>query len=340
MEETPKCRWYEAAGNRNNYHVLKFDKKTAAFLDSTNIAFSPNTMCQNLTKTDITVITQLSADRLYLLEPMAQHWHGPVVFVFYVEKKQQCDRVVAFMRTSKTLHLRENILYFAAYRIDDEEHGLYPFNILRNIALHAARTEYVLHLDADFIPNSDAYSSLLKQIVQFKQEGRYGDRKVAFVIPAFESVTNDSVEVIQHLPQNKPSFVDLWLGQKQFRVFNGFWLPTEGSTNSKLWAVTSEPYVVQWHADYEPYILAKRCELPDFDERFVGRGFDKISHFYKLESELFQLVVLPNDFVIHIPHPRVSFVDFWNREFCVHKFQLKFLAELKFCDKDQKFCWF
>lgn len=59
---------------------------------------------------------------------------------------------------------------------------------------------------------------------------------------------------------------------------------------------------VLWEPDFEPYIVVRASDIPEYDTRFVGFGWNKVSHIMELEALGFQWVVLPNAFVVHMPH--------------------------------------
>lgn len=58
---------------------------------------------------------------------------------------------------------------------------------------------------------------------------------------------------------------------------------------------------VSWEPDFEPYIVVRR-EIPEYDLRFAGFGWNKVSHIMELEAEGYQFIVLPNAYVVHMPH--------------------------------------
>jgi len=60
----------------------------------------------------------------------------------------------------------------------------YPINFLRNIVLNNARTDFVLVLDADFIPQVNAHDMLLNEI-KTTPKLMY-DSKSLLILPAFE----------------------------------------------------------------------------------------------------------------------------------------------------------
>ena len=59
---------------------------------------------------------------------------------------------------------------------------------------------------------------------------------------------------------------------------------------------------VQWEPDFEPYVVVRASDIPEYDTRFVGFGWNKVSHVMELEALGFQWVVLPNAFMVHMPH--------------------------------------
>lgn len=58
---------------------------------------------------------------------------------------------------------------------------------------------------------------------------------------------------------------------------------------------------ISWEQDFEPYIVVKR-DVVKYDSRFVGFGWNKVSHIMHLHAIGYQFIVLPNAFIIHMPH--------------------------------------
>lgn len=56
--------------------------------------------------------------------------------------------------------------------------------------------------------------------------------------------------------------------------------------------------------------MVKRSVVP-YDTRFVGFGWNKVSHIMELESQGYRFLVLPGAFMIHMPHaPSLDIVKF------------------------------
>lgn len=58
---------------------------------------------------------------------------------------------------------------------------------------------------------------------------------------------------------------------------------------------------VKWEPDFEPYIVVQK-NVTQYDSRFMGFGWNKVSHIMELEAQGYEFMVLPNAFIIHKPH--------------------------------------
>lgn len=41
---------------------------------------------------------------------------------------------------------------------------------------------------------------------------------------------------------------------------------------------------MSWEQDFEPYIVVRR-DIPSFDQRFLGFGWNKVSHIMELDAQ-------------------------------------------------------
>ncbi|XP_013171453.1 PREDICTED: glycosyltransferase-like protein LARGE2 isoform X2 [Papilio xuthus] len=106
---------------------------------------------------DVTLVLQLSMDRLQFLERLVKYWEGPLSAAIYLS---DCEvtKFESFIRDwSDTLSSRKNIGYHLVFKHDDVH---YPVNYLRNVALENVNTPYVFLMDVDFVPMAGLYDHL------------------------------------------------------------------------------------------------------------------------------------------------------------------------------------
>jgi hypothetical protein len=125
---------------------------------------------------------------------------------------------------------------------------------------------------------------------------------IALVIPAFESDLT-----WPQLPANKGELLVSIAQQTVLPVNEGRCPKCHGPTNYQHWFKAKKPYLAHYHWIYEPYlVLLKTPQLPLFEERLKGYGFDKNFHAYHLALAGYQFWVLPDQFVVHVNHPSTS----------------------------------
>ncbi|XP_011930582.1 PREDICTED: glycosyltransferase-like protein LARGE2 isoform X2 [Cercocebus atys] len=129
---------------------------------------------------DVTLVAQLSMDRLQMLEALCRHWPGPMSLALYLTDAE-AQQFLRFIEASPVLAARQDVAYHVVYR----EGPLYPVNQLRNVALAQALTPYVFLSDIDFLPAYSLYDYLRASIEQL---GLGSQRKAALVVPAFETL--------------------------------------------------------------------------------------------------------------------------------------------------------
>jgi hypothetical protein len=59
----------------------------------------------------------------------------------------------------------------------------------------------------------------------------------------------------------------------------------------------------------EPYVIALSDALPRYDERFRGRGQNKVEQLTHMAMWGFNWRLLPGHFTIHVPHPSTAKPD-------------------------------
>ncbi|XP_055989128.1 xylosyl- and glucuronyltransferase LARGE2 isoform X2 [Sorex fumeus] len=237
---------------------------------------------------DVTLVAQLSIDRLQMLETLCRHWPGPMSLALYLTDAE-AQQFLHFVESSAVLSSRRDVAYHVVYR----EGPLYPVNHLRNVALAQALTPYVFLSDIDFLPAFSLYDHLRMSIEHLELGSR---RKAALVVPAFETL-----HYRFSFPSSKAELLALLDSGALYTFRFHEWPRGHAPTDYARWREAQAPYRVQWAADYEPYVVVPR-DCPRYDPRFVGFGWNKVAHVVELDAQEYELLVLPEAFTIHLPH--------------------------------------
>lgn len=278
------------------------------------------------TPTDITLVTQLSIDRLSALEVQCSLWSGVITASVYVPavgtRIVSSNKKIANRTPSVLLNYMEefhaaqeasgrcklDLLYIYEEVPSIELVGLYPVNAMRNRALQAAKTDIVLLLDADFVPNRD-----LSDEIQAPENYEILHKAVtgggqAIVLPAFEvieqeNVTDDESNNFVYKAIESKDAVREMLYNERIRGFHmdGF-VNGHRSTDFQRWLNAAVAYPVQYEEGYEPYVIASRKAVPWYDERFKGYRKNKVVHLMHMHSLGISFVVTPRGWVVHRPH--------------------------------------
>ncbi|XP_007181200.1 xylosyl- and glucuronyltransferase LARGE2 isoform X1 [Balaenoptera acutorostrata] len=220
---------------------------------------------------DVTLVAQLSMDRLQMLEALCRHWPGPMSLALYLTDAE-AQQFLRFVETSVVLSARQDVAYHVVYR----EGPLYPINQLRNVALAQALTPYVFLSDIDFLPAYSLYDYLRASIKQLELGS---GQKAALVVPAFETL-----HYRFSFPSSKAELLAL-LDAGSLHTFRYHeWPRGHAPTDYARWREAQAPYHVQWAADYEPYVVVPR-DCPRYDPRFVGFGWNKVAHVVELDAQ-------------------------------------------------------
>uniref|UniRef100_A0A8B9ZJ37 LARGE xylosyl- and glucuronyltransferase 2 n=1 Tax=Anas platyrhynchos TaxID=8839 RepID=A0A8B9ZJ37_ANAPL len=223
--------------------------------------------------TDVTLVAQLSMDRLQMLEAICKHWAGPISLALYMSDAEAQQ----FLRYCPGL---------------GGEGQFYPINLLRNVALANAQTPYVFLTDIDFLPMYGLYDYLRNSIQQLELP----HRKAALIVPAFETLHYRLT-----FPKSKAELLSMLDMGSLYTFRYHVWPKGHAPTDYAKWRTATVPYRVAWQPDFEPYVVVRR-DCPKYDQRFVGFGWNKVSHIMELDAQEYELLVLPNAFMIHMPH--------------------------------------
>ena len=235
---------------------------------------------------DVTLVAQLSADRLMMLEQLCQRWDGPMSISFYGSDSDVQD-LLKFHSTSPILQdCKTRLGLHVVYKSGQ----FYPINYLRNVALDNVQTPYSFLSDIDFLPMNGLYPYLKEAIKVL------GADKRAFIVPAFETLFYRF-----KFPTSKSELLRMLENHSIFTFRYHVWKAGHSATNYEHWKNATVPYRVSWSRDYEPYIVVRSNALR-YDERFIGFGWNKVSYVMELDAQRYEFVVLPDPFIIHLPH--------------------------------------
>eukprot|EP01083_Nonionella_stella_P046697 125026_1 len=168
----------------------------------------------------ITIVTQCSLDRLYMIQIIAARWNGVISLAIYIPHNApyiDIKRNISEFWTNIERHTPSILDVHLLFENKGEKQiigegyfaQLYPVNHLRNIALQCAQTEYVLLIDGDFVPSHNFmelakknYNDALETVDKYKTpqwkevlsnasaanspQIANISRNMALIIPAFE----------------------------------------------------------------------------------------------------------------------------------------------------------
>ncbi|KAG5830722.1 hypothetical protein ANANG_G00313630 [Anguilla anguilla] len=115
------------------------------------------------------------------------------------------------------------------------------------------------------------YEYLRKSVVQLDM----ANTKKALVVPAFETL-----RYRLSYPKSKAELLSQLDMGTLFTFRYHVWTKGHAPTNFAKWRTATTPYRVQWEADFEPYV----------------------AHVMELDAQEYEFVVLPNAYMIHMPH--------------------------------------
>ena len=235
---------------------------------------------------DVTLVAQLSSDRLLMLEKLCQRWDGPMSISFYGSDSDVQEMLKFYSTSSIFQDCKGRLGLHVVYKTGE----FYPINYLRNVALDNVQTPYVFLSDIDFLPMTGLYLYLKEAIKVL------GSDKRTLIVPAFETLLYRF-----KFPADKGELLKMLKKGSIFTFRYNVWLAGHASTNYDHWKNATVPYRVSWSHDFEPYVVVKSNALR-YDERFVGFGWNKVSYIMELKAKGYEFVVLPDPFIIHLPH--------------------------------------
>lgn len=283
---------------------------------------------------EITLLIHGGSSKLDRVRFSIERWKGIASASLYVQSAKDLSLTMKFCQdimtksSSKEAQIIVVHLYMEKPKMnhpDDTTIG-YPHNVLRQMALDYAPTNWFLTVDADFVTPPDASRSLTNLLVQdVELRGKMKHQQYLMVLPAFEGhveikdtqLHSFSGRVDQALPRTKTQLSNDFLPENKTTPFHvDVFAPGHGSTNFDKWlsftAVTTNHHTTSWYPidytmRYEPYVLGyKSNHLPEYWQMFRGFGYNKWTWLAEAYLSGYQFGVLTCElcFVTHIHHRR------------------------------------
>ncbi|KAL4420521.1 hypothetical protein ABPG75_010177 [Micractinium tetrahymenae] len=272
----------------------------------------------------ITLVTQLSLERLPMLERQCRVWAGyPLAAAVYIpliqgkvasgdDPRLNGSSLDAALVPLLKLHAAAeagtgcilDVEIVTEAHCDAASAALYPTNAVRNRALRLVGTEAVLLLDVDFLPSS----SLLERAADARHRAALMallQQPVALVLPAFETAGKkraDAELAARVVTAGKEAVLSALDSGALHPFHSGHYTRGHLPTDFRRWAVQTQPYNCTFTRGFEPYILLHRARVPWYDERFRGYFINKLAHAAHLHYLGTRFLVHPDAFVVHQPH--------------------------------------
>jgi len=258
---------------------------------------------------DTTLISQCSVSRLHEFVDLSFAWDGPISLAVFVQSSSSLFTVVNYLLNLQlclphalrkvsvqlVMPLSSSVdcctefvdascsKFFSKF----DEHWAdvrnydstidYPNNLLRNIAIDAAMSDYIFVVDVDMIPSSGLFHQFREFTVKWPS-----DRKVAYVVPVFE------MQVKSEMPLDRNELLQMWDHGIIQPFYRKLCWKCQRYTDYDMWhnlklkhaAEINIAYVVEYHDPWEPYYIVDQ-KAPKYDIKFKNYGFNRISQVCK-----------------------------------------------------------
>ncbi|XP_060081641.1 beta-1,4-glucuronyltransferase 1-like [Ylistrum balloti] len=283
---------------------------------------------------DVTLVTQCSANHLDDLVDLTDRWDGPVSISIFTYDKDFPFAIRALLYFQKCYKkIRRHVFFNMIYPIDKppripdiekisvkaincdksfgelrtanpENYALsgieYPHNILRNFALKGVTSPYVFVVDIDLIPSGNLLQDFKTFIERRKQspDGLPKHDKVAFVVPCFE------IKESTKIPETKAVLLDEIKSNNVRPFYAEVCQRCQKQTSYSEWMklvnvdFLDVGFSLDWKDPWEPFFITDK-HLPLYDERFKQYGFNRISQVCEMHIAGYRFDVLNNAFLVH-----------------------------------------
>ncbi|KAI2492308.1 Glycosyl-transferase for dystroglycan [Fragilaria crotonensis] len=245
---------------------------------------APECTAMTADNVSFTLVTQLSMDRLWMMQHHCERWvHAASISVAVLTNQTTLQTREALI----DLGCQGDVLTVQTMKATEELEADYPVNRLRRMALSAVRTSHVM-------------------------EALASDPKLGLIIPAFQlkkqcrRLRDCPEKNIPMMPKTRQDVIDT-VSKNRGSVFDPYNEGGHGSTLYEQW-MKQEPGdlleipCIQSNR-YEPYMAFRYYRnLPPFQLHFSGYGKNKMAWVMQLRREGYVFSQLGGAYVIHYPH--------------------------------------
>ncbi|KXZ48442.1 hypothetical protein GPECTOR_28g852 [Gonium pectorale] len=296
--------------------------------------------------TAVTLVTQLSAERLDQLKAQCATWQGPLAAALYLPihnpsphelapaARQKLQAMVAsadeFFRQSEkpggpngtTFACQLRLVLIYELFVEPSATVLYPVNSLRNYARLLADTDLITNIDVDMIP-STSISAALSTPATLTDYTRACRRGAVYVWPAFETHCG-APSYADEIAKGDKELVTSAL-KKCLRRMRPKAPYSHNATNYDMWLTSDRAYQIQYSPLFEPWFLSWRWGTLWYDYRYRGYGKNKIVQAAAMNNIGTSWYVSPHGFLVHRKHTDSKA----RRDFLKAKFSKKDMQDLQ-----------
>ena len=271
---------------------------------------------------DYTLVTQLSDDRLWMMEYHCQRYPHKMSIAVYTNRSLD-DVITDFQAMNCPVgddsDPKNNV---DVSILDSNVVGSsidYPVNQLRNLAISKVQTSHIIYIDVDFWTSEKLYETMLESnIVNVLKT----NPRQALVIPAFQLFRqcrewkDCRSKNIPQMPYNLQELSKMF-NDKKGHIFDPTNKGGHGSTLYKEWMHQEPGTLLDIEClqsnRYEPFVVVRKChELPPFQIQFSGYGKNKMTWMMQMIRSGYKLSQVGGVYLCHYPHLDSSSRQHWN----------------------------
>ena len=168
----------------------------------------------------LTICTQLTINRLVRLDAMARSWHGPISAVMYVgyrgDKDEEMAELNEYWKQSDALQTFVDLhVIFKSEKPWFSWKGMvlepYPINLLRQIAVEYARTDYIMYAEGDMVPSPEGYDTITStwdELLTVDNPATHGGTRAAITVPLYYTEICPD-DLLEEVPATKKDLIDM-----------------------------------------------------------------------------------------------------------------------------------